>query len=790
MMRFAAAIAVGLGVLSAWADSSSADEWLPGDYHPWSRQNTHRFSIRADGVAELRHRGKADWSLDAFERIPTKPGEAFTFTCRSERASDAELSRPFRLCAALFDAQGRLMAHDWGAKACRPGESGTTTFLIPNGAAFVQPRFIGTGDFAGAFPLAKFMRAENVERVTPEATLKPVLAVSSPFLDVTFTTTNGVFAVKDRRTGRVWSSTPRTESASRTIVIQSAFRRTMFAVRFVDGESLMRYTVVCRLEPDAPEFEVSVNADSESPLGADVPLAFPPPLSSRPGDRVIIPQGEGYGVPSDSKIELPQLAAFSGQDLSMAFFGVVEDRTGAGWMAILETPDDAYALPVRLGADRLWSVGPAWIGQRGRFGYARKVRYAFVDKGGPVALAKRYRAYALAKGLVRTLREKAQTRPRVAQLPGIANVCYLPARGDKGAVEMAAALQAAGIDRLLWNQKVAPSAVRELAAQENVLVSCHDLYRDVYHPEQLRKLGWTHGPNEKAWPRDVNWQNISGAWRRADKVASRTGENTYCAMMCDCEAPKHARARLASEQRMRPYGARTVDAFLTEPWQECWHPNHPMTRTVSRLARLEVLGVMADEFKLVVGAEQGHDACLRNCDYFEGLLSPMAWRMPPGGGKDDFRQPETPANVAPEQLAVVALRALAPELRLPLWELVYHDCGVAFWHWRDASNWPLSLWRRRDLFNVLYGTSGTFTFDGGMWEKERKRFVASYRLWSPVARQTGFSEMVDHQCLTPDRLVQRSVFADGTSVVVNFGDKSYTTADGREVAPMSAVVAH
>ena len=75
-------------------------------------------------------------------------------------------------------------------------------------------------------------------------------------------------------------------------------------------------------------------------------------------------------------------------------------------------------------------------------------------------------------------------------------------------------------------------------------------------------------------------------------------------------------------------------------------------------------------------------------------------------------------------------------------------------------------------------------------EPEQRRCVASDRLGSPVARQTGFSEMVDHQCLTPDRLVQRSVFADGTSVVVNFGDKSYTTADGREVAPMSAVVAH
>jgi hypothetical protein len=45
--------------------------------------------------------------------------------------------------------------------------------------------------------------------------------------------------------------------------------------------------------------------------------------------------------------------------------------------------------------------------------------------------------------------------------------------------------------------------------------------------------------------------------------------------------------------------------------------------------------------------------------------------------------------------------------------------------------------------------------------------------------------MTDHKFLTPDRDVQQTTFANGVTVTVNFGDKTYRLPDGKEVESMS-----
>ena len=40
------------------------------------------------------------------------------------------------------------------------------------------------------------------------------------------------------------------------------------------------------------------------------------------------------------------------------------------------------------------------------------------------------------------------------------------------------------------------------------------------------------------------------------------------------------------------------------------------------------------------------------------------------------------------------------QYRLPLWELVYHDCVVAQWYWGDYNNKLPAIWDLRDLFNL------------------------------------------------------------------------------------------
>ena len=82
---------------------------------------------------------------------------------------------------------------------------------------------------------------------------------------------------------------------------------------------------------------------------------------------------------------------------------------------------------------------------------------------------------------------------------------------------------------------------------------------------------------------------------------------------------------------------------------------------------------------------------------------------------------------------------------------------------------------------MLYGTMGMFVINKKKWAADKDKFVRSYRLTSPIARATGYSEMTNHRILTPDRTVQESRFADGTVVTVNFGSSPYRLPDGRKL---------
>ncbi len=56
--------------------------------------------------------------------------------------------------------------------------------------------------------------------------------------------------------------------------------------------------------------------------------------------------------------------------------------------------------------------------------------------------------------------------------------------------------------------------------------------------------------------------------------------------------------------------------------------------------------------------------------------------------------------------------------------------------------------------------------------------MQSYRTATPVARATGYAEMLSHRWLTADHAVQETRFAGGVTVTVNFGDRPYKLPDG------------
>ena len=751
-------------------------------YRLYSRDGDIRL-VPTNGCWRMTHRGRLDWSLTAEDgAMEVRPGETYRVTCPVRRTDGV----PASLSVVLFGPKGEALSWNYAKRQLSGAGRAETTFEIPRGVVRIQARVGGHGDTEIELGCLKLERTgEN-----PAPNVPARVTLTSSALEVALDSADLSLAVTDRRTGRIWRTSASAERRSWYRIERLERSETLLRLKVVDVETQVRMEVTYGFDPAAPN-ELQVTVAGKGPMPET--LMFPKPFVGRKGDCMILPLSEGYRLPLCEKtftVSYPALWSGSG---SMAFFGVEEDATGAGWMAIVETRNDARIfIENRNGIPE--ALGPLWEPERGAFGYPRKVCYVFLARGGYVAMAKRYRRTAQERGLVKTFREKAKERPRVDRLLGAANVWYFPSSGEPSASDMAAGLKAAGIDRFLWSSSGSPQSVARIAAMPDVLVGRYDVYRDVYTPELVRQLGWNPHPaneicrNTSAWPNDVIWNSAdSNDLRKAWGVVCKDGVKRHCAAQCTLCQPARARQLVAEELTRMPYTSRFVDVTTAVGAEECENPAHPMTRTRSREAACELLRLLGDEFGLVVGSEQGVDFAVPVCDYFEGMLSPGWCRMPhgrPGAQrKDIFREGMNPTNVTPAELGRVVDFHLGEKYRIPLFELVYHDCCCAHWYWFDYSNRPLCLWRKRDLFNALYGTAPMYIFDHRLWDERKEMFVRSYRTVCPIARKTGYSEMTDHRALTADRSVQRSVFADGTVVTVNFGSGPFRLEDGTDLPP-------
>jgi hypothetical protein len=312
---------------------------------------------------------------------------------------------------------------------------------------------------------------------------------------------------------------------------------------------------------------------------------------------------------------------------------------------------------------------------------------------------------------------------------------------------------------------------------DGVLSSRYDIYQDLMDPkvvkQQLRGLhpDWT----QDAWPKDIMIDK-DGDWRKGWRVRGKDGQMYPCSVLCDRQAPKYARQRIPAELKTHPYSCRFIDTTTASPWRECYHPDHPMTRSDSRYWKMELLRYVCEDMKLVTGCETGHDAAVPYVHYFEGMLSLGPYRIPDAGRNMRKIWDEVPERVAKFQVG--------HKYRLPLWELVYHDCVVAQWYWGDYNNKLPAIWDKRDLFNILYGTPPMFMFTREGWNENKNRFAQSYKDVCKVARAVGYAEMTDHRFLTPDRNIQQTIFANGITITVNFSSESYHLPNGVKLKQM------
>ena len=709
------------------------------------------------GVA-IQYPGTQDWSLAQQQWLSVQPGQIYELCAwiRIEGEGSATL------CVTLRDAAQRVT--DWAfagrtARASPTWKQLVSRFVVPPGTAAMQVRLIGNGPSRVGFDGATLHLVGTLDALR-KANLPESITLANPALEIAFRPAQATFAVRDRRTSTLWQQRP----GGSLVVIEARKEANTLAFVLLEPASMLRIEGSLRLDPRRPELLVELRGEGELFHA----LAYPLPFVPAKGMLLILPVNEGISYPvDDSTLQPMSYHLYGGHGLCMPWYGMTDGRRGL--MCLVETPNDAAVNLPRL--EGLLHLAPQWVPEKGRLGYARRIRYIAFDDGGYVAMAKRYRAYAQQTGLFKTLAEKRRQNPNVDLLVGAVNVwCW-----DRNPVGLVKEMQAAGIRRILWSNRASPEQIRQMNAL-GVLTSRYDIYQDLMDPALFPKLHGVHPDwTTEGWPKDIVL-GPDGRWVPGWRVRGKDGQWYDCAVLCDRQAIDYARRRIPPELKTHPYRCRFIDTTTASPWRECYSPDHPMTRTESRHYKMELLRFVSETCGLVTGSETGHDAAVPYVHYFEGMLSLGPYRVPDAGRNMAQILDEVPERVAKFQTG--------PFYRLPLWELVYHDCVVAQWYWGDYNNKLPRLWRLRDLWNALYGTPPMFMFNRELWANNRQRFVESYRTATPVARGTGYAEMLAHRWLTEDHTVQETRFANGVTVTVNFGSKPYRLADGTMLEPL------
>jgi hypothetical protein len=739
-------------------------------WHPfWSRDSAGRAVLDRDAkrggrqAVRVEHTGKRDWSLAQERWLEVEPGQIYELAgwVRVQGEGSATLSvilRDSKQKVLDWSFAGRTVheTKDWRALRSR--------FVVPPGTAAMQARLIGYGPATVWFDDASLATTGTLEGLRVRD-LPEFVELSNASLKVTFRPAEATFSVTDLRNKTSWHQRA---GGGPLIVTEAKKTDAGLHLGLIDPASMLQIAGAVRLESDRPELVVELKSSGEL-AGA---VEFPLPFASRKGMFLILPVNEGISYPTDdATLEPMHYHLYGGHGLCMPWYGMTDGRRGV--MALVETPNDAAVKIPRV--DGLLQLAPQWVPEKGRFGPPRRIRYVLLDDGGYVAMAKRYREYTKATGLLKTLAEKRKQNPNVDLLVGAVNVwCW-----DRNPVPIARELQAAGIGRILWSNQAKPDALRQMN-DLGVLTSRYDIFQDLMDPAVFPKLHGVHGDwTTEGWPKDITL-GPDGKWIHGWGVQGKQGEWHYCAVLCDRQAIDYARRRIPPELKTHPYRCRFIDTTTAAPWNECYSPEHPMTRSESRKFKMDLLRFVSDECGLVTGSETGHDAAVPVVHYFEGMLSLGPYRVPDSGRNMARIVDDVPERVAKFQTGHY--------YRLPLWELVYHDCVVAQWYWGDYNNKLPSLWDRRDLWNALYGTPPMFMFNRQQWKENRDRFVKSYQTATPVARATGYSEMLSHRWLTEDHAVQETRFANGVTVTVNFGDQPHKLPDGATLPPLGSKV--
>ncbi len=457
-----------------------------------------------------------------------------------------------------------------------------------------------------------------------------------------------------------------------------------------------------------------------------------------------------------------------GRGLYMPWWGYQKGDSAA--MVILETPDDGgchFTHPAG-GPTR---IGARWVHSLGKMTYPRRARLCFIQKGNYVTLAKRYRRHVIDTGTFVSLREKIARSPIVERLIGSPVVhtgtlvhiqpesTYFnkedPTKNhyvipfDETA-RLLRQLTKTGIGRAYvhldgWGFRgydnlhpdiLPPSSeaggwegLKNLAQtcdELGYVLALHDQYRDYYLDAKSYQ--------DRHTILDENGQRpIHGIWYGGKQ-----------SILCSSLAVEHV---IKNHSEILAHGVKIrgayLDVFSVVPPDECYNPEHPVTRTQC----LEYRGDCFDFIRSRVGVISSEEPSAWSIPHLD-LVHHGPFALSPGPGSG-------PAMGVP----------------IPLFNLVYHDALLIPWSLGRGA-WGIP---EKDL-GYLHGlaNAGMPYISLSPDSEELKRV----RTMCGLHQRLAMMEMTDHQFLDDKRRKQETTFADGTKITIDLDKDTFEVSPG------------
>lgn len=472
---------------------------------------------------------------------------------------------------------------------------------------------------------------------------------------------------------------------------------------------------------------------------------------------------QGMMLPNNWDKDFPKMP-FGGQMCSeaayMPWWGQVNGK--ASYIAIAEQPwDAAYSVKHPAGGPTRVEIG--WLPTLGKMEYRRSMRFVFAKDCDYNGLCKIYRAYAEEKGLLVTLREKETRIPHLNRLIG-GSVVHLGTKTH--VVEGGRYYDRENPEK---NDNLIPFEVRTRQMKEIASAGIRKAYLhldgwgqpgyDNQHPdylpaceeaggwEKLRELSLTCKENGflfglhdqyRDYYLDAKTYDPQMAVRLADGTRYEHqiwagGKQNY---LCPSQQPMYVKRNFEEVLAQGVHlDASYLDVFTCNEPDECSHPLHSVTRKECLEYRKQCFDYLLSR-QILTSSEEVIDWAMPSLVFCH-------WAPYTGG---------------------------AAGIPVPLLNLCYHDCVIIPWM-LGKGTWGTPEGQSGFLHALLNGGIGYLNPE--LPEDEFRANVEQVKIVSALNEKVARAEMLKHEFLSEDGNIQRTTFADGTQVTVDFAKEVY-----------------